>query len=271
MDVMNMFLLKINKRLSIMNRISSNFDSSNILSELDMHGFVIARDVIPLDFIERQKYKWLKKFNKKNVTRRFVRGDLVLGEENFLSYSDIPGWCMYRNFEFLWNKIEDNEQMEVHLSLHRFRNLLQGYPENYGIEYNPLNYGFYISTSLYESGMGHLNFHADGHGVDPILHYMLPLTFKGVDYDNGGLYCINKSGIKCDIDSMVRPGDVIFFDGRIEHGIEKVSSDSFGKVGRIAQFSVPTFFIKDARSKVLQRSSAIFLREVANRLGIINL
>ncbi|QWD00756.1 hypothetical protein G6726_01770 [Polynucleobacter paneuropaeus] len=254
-----------------MKKISAHLNSSTILSDIEVNGFAIASNVISIEYIERQKREWVVKFNKKNVTKKFVRGDLVLGEENFLSHSDIPGWCMYRNFDFLWNEASDKELIEVHLDLHRFRNLLQGLPENLGVEYNPACYGFYISTSLYEAGKGHLSFHADGHSDTPILHYMIPITFKGVDYDEGGLFCINKAGVKCDVDSMVKPGDIIFFDGRIVHGVEKVESYSNGGIGRIAQFAVPTFFRKDSYLSVARRSVIIYLKEMANRLGLLRL
>jgi hypothetical protein len=254
-----------------MNKILARLNPSTILTGIEKNGFAIAENAICVDFIERQKKQWILKFNKKKVTRKFVRGDLVLGEENFLSYSDIPEWCMYRNFDFLWNEGGDKELFEVHIALHRFRNLLQGFPENSGIEYNPVNYGFYISTSLYEAGKGHLSFHADGHADSPILHYMIPLTFKGADYDKGGLFCINKDGIKFDIDSMVKAGDIIFFDGRMVHGVEKIESYMHNGIGRIAQFAIPTFFRKDAFLSVTRRSMIISLKEIANSMGLIKL
>ena len=52
-----------------------------------------------------------------------------------------------------------------------------------------------IGTSLYHNE-GFLHAHADGHGEDPILHYMLPLTFKGSGFMEGGLVVWDKEDNK---------------------------------------------------------------------------
>ena len=54
--------------------------------------------------------------------------------------------------------------------------------------------------------------HSDPHNLDSntILHFMLPLTFKGVDYDSGGLYIIDKHGVEIDVDILTCKGDLIF-------------------------------------------------------------
>jgi hypothetical protein len=252
-----------------MDRVALNLNPFDAMAEIHLTGFLIIPNVLPLDFIESQRNRWLDRFKKNNVDRKFVRGNLILGEKDFLSYSDIPGWCMYRNYEFLWNKSQNPEALNMHIALHKFRNLMQGFEENYGLQYNSSNYGLYISTSLYEVNKGFLSFHSDGHEALPLLHYMLPLTFKGVDYSEGGLYCNNREGKECDIDSIVNPGDIIFFDGRLRHGVKKIKSNSNSASGRLAAFSIPTFFQKDAILGQFKRSLNIRAKEIANKLGLI--
>lgn len=254
-----------------MNMVRFDINPLDAMAEIHRTGFLIIPNVVTTEFLESQRDRWLISIKKKYVDRKFVRGNLILGEKDFLSYSDIPAWCMYRNYEFLWNKSQDFKALDAHIAFHKFRNLMQGFDENFGLQYNSNNYGIYISTSLYEVNKGFLSSHSDGHEALPLLHYMLPITFKGRDYSGGGLYCNNRSDEECDIDSLVKPGDIIFFDGRLRHGVKMIKSDSKGAIGRLASFSIPTFFQKDAKLAQFRRSLIIRAKEVANKFGLIEL
>jgi hypothetical protein len=246
-------------------------DHKEVMNTINEQGFAIIKNCVSSDFIESQRNRWKKRFDKKNVNRKFVRGNLILGEPNFMSYSDIKAWCMYRSFEFLWNSTNDKVALDLHLQIHKFRNKMQGLPTNYGLNYNEENYGIYISTSFYPSGKGRLLAHEDGHKDTPILHYMLPYTFKGKDYLQGGLFCKDKNGKTNDIDANVEPGDLIFFDGRQEHSVDLIDGDETELPGRLAVFSIPTHFLPSTRFGVIKRSLNIHAREWANRFGLMKL
>ena len=94
-------------------------DHKYVRDKIKDNGFYIIKDAIPKDFINLQKKKWSLIFQKKNINKKLVRGNFFLGEKNFLSYSDIPAWCMYRNYEFLWNKNNDEDALFVSLSIHK--------------------------------------------------------------------------------------------------------------------------------------------------------
>jgi hypothetical protein len=252
--------------------IKLNFpDYKYARDEIREKGFCIIKEAIPKEFIYNQKERWITFIKKENVNKSFVRGNFFLGETNFLSYSDIPSWCMYRNYEFLWNKNLDENAMSVHLSIHKFRNQIQELESNYGLNYNSKNYGIYISTSLYESNKGHLIIHPDGHADQPILHYMLPFSFKKIDYETGGLVCEDNNGQMHDIDSIVSPGDIIFFDGRKRHGVTKIESNNPNHIGRLASFAIPTFFSSEYGLRSSLRTLKVSLLELANKLKIITL
>ena len=106
--------------------------------------------------------------------------------------------------------------------------------------YNEKNYGIYFSTSLYPSNEGMLEYHSDGHEDTPIVHFMIPLTFKGQDYESGGLNIIDKNKNKVNIDDHCSPGSIIFFDGRLKHGVDLIKGNGYG---RLAMFAVPTFLL----------------------------
>ncbi len=211
---------------------------------------------------------YLKNFSPRN---KFVRGDLIYGEPNFDTYSSIPSWSMYRSFEFLWNPEKISRHLEVHKKLHQFRNLVQGSHENFGLEFNEGHYGIYISTSLYPCSSGHLIKHKDGHGVKRIVHYMIPYTFKGTHYDEGGLYLEDRKGSLIDVDSNVNEGDIIFFDGLINHEVKKIKSKNIEAPGRLASFAVPTYFKVSYDLAIKKRTTLIWLKESLNKLGLIKL
>ena len=105
--------------------------------------------------------------------------------------------------------------------------------------------------------------HIDVHQDKPILQYMIPITFKGTDYDDGGLYIMNKNNEWVDIDKISKIGSVVFFDGRQKHKVEKIiSKNPKNQVGRIAVFAIPTFFKKDARLGSFIRGIKILNREI---------
>ena len=242
-----------------------------VMKEIQSKGFSIIKDCVSDEFICSQRSRWIPKFTKKNVDKKFVRGNLILGEKNFLSYSEINAWCMYRNFEFLWNKTDDDEAMKIHLEIHRFRNKMQGFDPNFGLNYNNTNYGIYISTSYYPLNLGKLLAHADGHKDVPIVHYMLPFTFKGKHYHEGGLFIKDTSGNIVDLDSLVDPGDVIFFDGRRQHWVDMIKSKDPNSLGRLAVFAIPTHFVSDSAYEGLKRTIIINIKEFLSRIGIIKL
>ena len=68
------------------------------------------------------------------------------------------------------------------------------------------------------------------------------LTIKGKHYEKGGLYIIDKNGQKIDIDEIYKERSVIFFDGGLRHGVEKIQSST--KIGKISFFPFDYKFIK---------------------------
>lgn len=231
------------KHLSI-SKIDINFISKKINEE----GYALCDNLIPLDLVEKIKSYWVKEFAKlllKKPSNKSVRGNLHLGELDFNSYSNNEEWNIYRKFDFYWNKpdcYENRITREISIELHKIRNILEGNKLTKGLEYNEDGFGVYLSISHYPPSSGFLKNHADQHGKGKpkILQYMVNITHKNYDYFNGGLY-LNKEKIKIDIDSMMKPGTVLFFDGNIEHGVIPVESNNL--IGRIAYFAIPTFFI----------------------------
>ena len=73
-------------------------------------------------------------------------------------------------------------------------------------------------------------------------HYILPLTFRGPDYAAGGLHLTDRSGTRVDVDAETRAGSVVFYDGRLTHGVERIVARDDKTVGRLQMFAIPVLF-----------------------------
>ncbi|MCB0320528.1 MAG: 2OG-Fe(II) oxygenase [Bdellovibrionales bacterium] len=239
---------------------TSNFPSPHtIRQDIEEHGFHVYREAIQKNvFAEIQDF-WTQFFLSAPPCRNFVRGGLYLGEENFNSFSRNHNWNLYRYFDFLWNEPTHELSQKLAVAIHKKRNQAQGFDESYGLEYSPNCYGIYISVSHYPLDGGFFFPHTDGHSDIPLLHFMLPLTFKNKEYSEGGLVCYDKTGEKIDVDAQMSPGSIVFFDGRQRHAVEPIHQHSptsaESRLGRIALFAVPTIFQKNSKVPALLRDS----------------
>jgi hypothetical protein len=212
-----------------------------IEADIANEGFKVYPGAVHVEPLQEMKAFWVEYFGAARPDRRAVRSNLRLGEENFNSYSDTAQWCLFRDFDFLWNAPTHALTRELGLEIHRRRNKAQRFEEERGLKYSTDCYGIYISTSCYPGKTGRLRGHSDGHEGAPILQYMVPFTHKGIDYETGGLYVHDAKDNKVDVDAVMKPGDIVFFDGRVMHGVDTIGA-SGPTPGRIASFAIPTFF-----------------------------
>jgi hypothetical protein len=82
-----------------------------------------------------------------------------------------------------------------------------------------------IAFQFYPAGSGGLNKHQD-----PVDHHQLcvptlTMSKKGVDFVEGGAYAQTITGGKIYTDDISEPGDVVYFNALIPHGVETVDPD----------------------------------------------
>ena len=224
-----------------------------IKTDIQNSAFKVYHNAIKTDVYDEVRSFWLDYFSKDQPQREVARGNLLLGEENFNSYTDTDFWLLYRHFDFLWNKPTHQLTTDIAIELHKIRNVALNLPIEYGLNYNPECYGFYVSTSYYPPNGGMMTAHADGHpeGMKKfmLLHFMLPVTFKGQDYEGGGMVVYDKNDQKVDVDKILKPGSIIFYDGAAKHGCERIIPYEDKKIGRLAMFAVPVYFLKEKLEK----------------------
>ncbi|MFK7825059.1 MAG: hypothetical protein AB8G05_12965 [Oligoflexales bacterium] len=216
---------------------------AQIQSSIERDGYFIGTSVINPDDILKIKNFWIKFFRNKGNSY-VVRGNLVLGEKNFTGFENTDYYgCLHRHFDFLWNYPTHSLTRDLAVELHKYKNLVLGKPSDEGLIYNSANFGVYISTSYYPPEIGRLNIHRDACPPgESIIHFMIPITFKGIDYQEGGLVCIRDDGQEIDLDSQMKPGSILFFNARLRHAVRKLKSKD--NIGRLATFAIPVHFVK---------------------------
>ncbi len=229
-----------------MMHISNLPEPSQLMETVSQQGYAIIENGLDQKAYDSMRSYWIQHFEKKQSNEMTVRGDILLGEKNFNSFDKNGFWHLYRNFEFLWNESYHECSKEVHLELHKYRNLMQGFDKNEGLLYQKNRYGIYLSTSHYPMS-GFLEGHIDVHQDHPLIHYMIPLTFSGTDYKSGGMFVFNKNNELLNLDALVNPRSIIFFDGRLKHGVSKITTIDEKKIGRIATFAIPTHFVSQEK------------------------
>lgn len=83
-----------------------------------------------------------------------------------------------------------------------------------------------LAFQFYPSGMGYLNLHQDPVGSHQLTVPTMSLTQKGVDFQSGGAYIDDAGGNRHNLDDIMGPGDVVYFDARLKHGVELIDPES---------------------------------------------
>ena len=240
--------MKIQDIKHLSQEVIGSLDAEKINHKLDMDGYLIINNLIPQSVGEQLKTFWEGEFNRQLHNKpnlNSVRGNLHLGEQDFDSYSDNSEWNIFRSFSFYWNESISKEHKftkEIAAEINSIRNIIESNNASRGIRYDESGYGVYLSVSHYPPTKGFLKLHNDGHPVKGrLLQYMVNINHKNIDYFDGGLY-LKRDGEIIDLDAMLKPGSVVFFDGIHDHGVTPVNSNT--TIGRMAFFAIPTYFVR---------------------------
>lgn len=225
----------------------STFDLDRTKNEIRRYGYSICRNIVPLDLWQEARSEAFDFFNRllKEETRSSLlpalRGGVIPGMNSFTGYSSNNNWSLYRHVHFRWNRMNHPLSKCLQLSslLSSYRNLLSNLPRHHGHMLENDNSLTYMSLSLYPSGTGFIKPHVDSYSPKspPIVHCKVELSEYGTDYSSGGLKITTRDGSQVLLSSLLRPTDMLVFDGRNRHEIANI--DGRG-IGRIALFDIPT-------------------------------
>ena len=68
--------------------VLKDLDPKKIYDHILQDGYYIAKSAVNENVIDRLRDYWLNYLKPKNINKKFVRGGLVFGEKNFLSFSN---------------------------------------------------------------------------------------------------------------------------------------------------------------------------------------
>ena len=71
-----------------------------IKTDIQNSTFKVYHNAIKTDVYDEVRSFWLDYFSKDQPQREVARGNLLLGEENFNSYTDTDFWLLYRHLIF---------------------------------------------------------------------------------------------------------------------------------------------------------------------------
>ena len=169
-------------------------------------GYSIVENILPEQVLSDLRDYGFSLLNE--PVAESVVWDPYIGERNKLCYSDDSFQCMFRGYAFPWNIDGKQPGFEIFDELNLIRlNLASGISNNPVTKFNDI----YTTWTYYPPGKGWLKKHQDSVCSNSILlHYIIPLTFKGSDFDRGGLFLTDRKGNIVDVDARLKKGDLFF-------------------------------------------------------------
>jgi len=205
-------------------------------------GYAVVKGLVPLELISRVRDFWIKTFSNTTPTSR-VTWSPYIGQESHVGFSSDKFQHLFRACDFLWNDPLHAETRDICLRVNALRNVVINEDPLLGIRFGYGRYGIFVTASYYPGGEGYMQMHADGGtGNVMLVHSLVPITFKGKDYKEGGMLIVNRKGQEVDVDSQVEPGDAIFYDGSLKHAVMPVVSYPGQTLGRLQIFPIPAIF-----------------------------
>jgi len=229
----------------------ANIDISKMVSEktaddLARQKFCIVRRIIDPYLVDDLRRFWLDKQDAKS----FIY-ERSWGRKNFSK--EFHGRYL-RHFEFLWNPPSSRKSLDVLLMLHYGQALLSNHNPFDGLILRPVSPDkaenlLYMAVTQYPLGLGEMVEHVDLNPFMPI-HLVVPLTFHGLDYADGGLEIKSDSGDWINVDSQCSPGDVVLFKAAAKHRVKKViGTGARSGAGRLQMFLIPQKFEEPGTKK----------------------
>ena len=215
------------------------FDPVPLRESLERDGYAVGKAMVPKELIADIRAHWHQELSKPRGDSALIWGP-YFGEPNKIIRDKSTTHTMVRAFDMLWNQPMHAPTRSLCLALSRFRNQVAGVFSHDSELMTPERYGAYVTVTLYPPNEGWLVEHEDGVPNRRHWHFLVPLTFRGPDFKDGGLYMIDRHGNRIDVEQHVEAGDVLFFDANLRHGVDRIVGHDGSDVGRMQCFSIPT-------------------------------
>jgi hypothetical protein len=200
---------------------------SEIRTNIQQGDVYIGKNVLPKAIIQRM-VKYLKMVGTGSLPnyRKIERGCPNFHRMNLWDPRAFVQGCFHQFVFFPWNQDVFN-LFEMTRDVYHMKNLLSGNPRDKFLGINPEDgCTARLAFQFYPKGTGGLNKHSD-----PVDHHQLSvptltMSKKGIDFKEGGAYAEKENGEKIYLDDISEPGDVVYFNAIIPHGVEKIDPQS---------------------------------------------
>lgn len=214
--------------------------SKEIRTRIYKDGYFIYKN-----FFKKKDLLKIRSYCLNQIQRAKAEDEVIwhpyIGEEDSICFTSNDQTEMTRGYFFPWN--DAGFAFSSHINkIEKIKSKI--FPEQISKKMS-----MYSTFTHYEVNKGFLKKHRDQLiDNEDIIHCITPLTQKFHDFEKGGLFIIDKTGKKIDVDGIMGLGDIIFFNGSCEHGVDIIEG---GSTGRLQIFSISTNFIKPIESERL--------------------
>ena len=209
-------------------RVINDADQIKEMRENIQRGDIyIAKNVVEKALIQRM-VEYLTRVGSGSLPnyKRIEKGCPNFHRMNLWDPRAFVQGCFHQFVFFPWNQDVFN-LFEITRSVYYMKNLLSGNRKDKFLGMEPEDgCTSRLAFQFYPKGTGGLNKHSD-----PVDHHQLSvptltMSKKGTDFEEGGAYAENANGEKIYLDDVSEPGDVVYFNAIIPHGVEKIDPRS---------------------------------------------
>jgi hypothetical protein len=201
------------------------------------HTFARVTGLFAPEAIQAARARIRQKFNSSNDRKHDPRdADALLRNFQKLVIGGTHGVNSVPRFvRMFYNPLMDEDIFGMHdifRNLVRFRNLLYGLPADFTL--SGIENGMWSATRIqhYPRGGGFMAPHSDtgtatvsrDAGLAGYVQVILIMSRKGIDFHTGGAYIDGIGGERFFFESDCNLGDVVIYDGRVNHGVEEVDA-----------------------------------------------
>jgi hypothetical protein len=185
----------------------------------------------------------LKEYSKSDLIQKIQTYLMSIGRGSLANYQSIEEGCSnfhrinrtdersyvkgcFHQFVFFpWNQ-DLFDFFDIFGNVYRLRNRLSSLNENEFLGRKPdQDCIARLAFQFYPKGMGNLNRHSDPVDYHQLTVPILLMSKKGIDFHKGGLFVEDPKGEKIFLDEVGDPGDVIFFNANMVHGVDLIDPD----------------------------------------------
>jgi hypothetical protein len=199
---------------------------NDVLRALDESGYCIVKGYIPAKTIKKRLKQLRKNFSGKQDIRisgpcyhmmpNFQRLDLGDYEQDNARFCRMITQLSWNSGAIFKKECE---------SLIKFRNKIVGKKpdKNFIYQHNNQDHCDLAKILNYPAGGGFMNEHLDSYkNFNKVLNVLLSLTKRGIDFERGGVYYIDKQEKFIDAEAILEPGDLYMHTPATKHGVKAI-------------------------------------------------